>query len=107
MGTQRVQMPGVLSWSVRLACRASTRNTRDFCSASIGCSCRPSTKYYFLAAYYFNYIVPNAQQVVQAVVLGRLSLSMCLCLLHYIITFAVYEKFTGTSLGQDIAVVGI
>jgi hypothetical protein len=107
MGTQRVQMTGVLSWSVRLACRASTGNTRDFCSASIGCSCRPSTKYFFFAGYYFNHFVPNAKQAVQAVVLGHLSLSVCFCLLHYIITFAAYEKLTGTSLGQDIAVVGI
>jgi hypothetical protein len=56
-------------WLVRWACRASTR---DFCSALA------ALKYFFLAIQYFNSFVPISQQAGQAVVLGCLSLSMCL-----------------------------
>jgi hypothetical protein len=48
----------------------------------LGCSSEPSTKYFFLTIYYFNYFVPITQQVGQAAVLGRLSLSMCAALLR-------------------------
>ncbi len=44
----------------------------------LGCSCRPSTKYFFLNVHYFNSLVPITQQAGEAVVLGRLSLCMCL-----------------------------
>ncbi len=76
MGTQRVQMTRVLSWLVRWACRAGTR---DLCSAlaalvglvqNIFC-----TSPYTISVPLF---VPIAQQAGQAVVLGRLSLSVCL-----------------------------
>ncbi len=39
---------------------------------------RPSKKYFFFKVYYFNSLVPITQQARQAVVLGRLSLCMCL-----------------------------
>ncbi len=45
----------------------------------LGCSSRPSTKYiFFLAVHYFNAFISIAQQAGQAVMLGCLSLSMCL-----------------------------
>ncbi len=56
MGTQRVQMKGVLPRLVRWACRAFTW---DFCSD-------------------FAALVSPVHQVRQAAALGRLSLSMCL-----------------------------
>ncbi len=53
--------------------------TREFCPAlAAQCSRRPSSKYFFFTVPYFNSSVPIAQQAGQAVVLGRLSLSMCL-----------------------------
>jgi hypothetical protein len=71
MGTQRVQMKGVVRWS----CRASTRY---FCSALAGCFSRPSTKTIFLTVHYSDSFDPISQQPGQAAVLGRLSLSTCL-----------------------------
>ncbi len=56
-------------WLVRLACRAGTK---IFFLPWLLYS-RPSTKYFFPSP-----CVPIAQQAGQAVVLGRLSLSMCL-----------------------------
>ncbi len=44
----------------------------------LGCSSRPSTKYFFLTIHNLTSFVPIAQQAGQAAVLGRLSLSMCL-----------------------------
>ncbi len=44
----------------------------------LGCSSRHSKKKIFLAVNFFNSFVPIAQLAGQAVVLGRLSLSMCL-----------------------------
>jgi hypothetical protein len=70
MGTQRVQMKGVLPLLVRLACFAGVR---DFCSASAALV-GPVKNIFFL-----NSLVPIAHQAGQAIVLGRLSLSMCLC----------------------------
>ncbi len=78
-GTQRGQMKGVLSWLVRWACRAGTR---DFCSAWAALVGLPFSKYFSLTAHYFNSFVPTAQQAGQAVVLSRLSLSMRLCSHH-------------------------
>ncbi len=46
----------------------------------LGCSSRPSTKYFFLTVHYLNSFVPIAQQAGQAAVLGRLSLSVSLSL---------------------------
>ncbi len=60
--------------SLDLSCR---HKRFFFC---LGCSSRPSTKYFFLNVHYFNSFVPLAQQAGQAAVLGRLSLSVCLCL---------------------------
>jgi hypothetical protein len=76
MGTQRVQMKGVLPWLVRLAWFACTRDIL-FC---LGCSSRPSKKYFFplRTQQDLTSFVPIAHQAGQAVVLGRLSLSMCL-----------------------------
>ncbi len=44
MGTQRVQMKGILPWLVRWALHAGTR---DFFLSFLGCSSPPSTKYFF------------------------------------------------------------
>ncbi len=65
-------MKGVLSW---LVCRASTR---DFLSA-LAALVSQVQNIVFLAVHYLNSFFPIAQQAGQAVVLGRLSLSMCLC----------------------------
>jgi hypothetical protein len=58
MGTQRVQMNGVLPWLVRWTRRAGTIDI-FFC---LGCSSQPSTKYYFLTAHFFTLLVPIALQ---------------------------------------------
>jgi hypothetical protein len=75
MGTQSVQMKGVLPWLIRWACRAGPR---DFCPA-LAALVGPVRNIFFLTVHYFNSIVPIAQKAGQAAVLGRLSLSMCLC----------------------------
>ncbi len=73
--TQRHQMKEVLSWLVRWASRAVTR---DFFFAFVALV-RPVTKYFFfLTVHYFMSFFPIAQQAGQAAVLGRLSLSLCL-----------------------------
>jgi hypothetical protein len=64
----------VLAWLVRWACRAGTRN---FCSA-LAALLGPVQKIFTLTLHYFHSFVPIVQQAGQAVVLGRLSLSMCL-----------------------------
>jgi hypothetical protein len=74
MGTQSVQMKGVLSWLVRWACRAGTR---DFCSA-LAALFGPVQNVFFLIVHYLNSFVLAAQQAGQAVVLGRLSLRLYL-----------------------------
>jgi hypothetical protein len=71
MGTQRVQMKGVLPLLVCWACRAGTR---DFCSA-LAALVSTVQNIFFLTVHYFNYFVPIAQHAGQAAVLGRLSLS--------------------------------
>ncbi len=73
MGTQRVQMKGVLPWLVGWACNAGAS---DFCPAFV-CSIRPSAKYFFSHHTLFQCICPIAQQDGQAAVLGRLSLLVC------------------------------
>ncbi len=75
MGAQRVQMKGILPWSVRWDCRAGTRDSCfDVLAALVGLV----QNIFFLTVHYFNSFVPIAQQAGQAVVLGHLSLSMCL-----------------------------
>ncbi len=74
MGAQRGQMKGVLSWFVRWACRAGTR---DFCS-SLAALVGLVQNIFFLTVHYLISFVPIAQQAEQAAVLGRLSLSVCL-----------------------------
>ena len=69
-------MKRVLPWLIRWACRAGTR---DFCSA-LAAQVGPVQNIIFLAIYYFDPFVPIAQQPVQAAVLGRLSLSVCVWL---------------------------
>jgi hypothetical protein len=73
-GAQRAQMKEVLSWLVRWACRAGTK---DFCSA-VAVLVDLVQNIFFLTVHYFNSFVPTAKQAGQAAVLGRLSLSMCL-----------------------------
>jgi hypothetical protein len=58
------------------ACRAVTR---DFCSA-LAALVGSVQNIVFLTVHYFNSFVPIAQQSGQAVVLGCLSLSICLWL---------------------------
>jgi hypothetical protein len=73
MGTQRVQMKGVLSWLVHWACRA---DTRDFCSALAALVSQVQN---IFTAYTISILrFPIAQQAGQAALLGRLSLGMCL-----------------------------
>jgi hypothetical protein len=67
MGTQRVQMKGVLPWLVRWACRAGTR---DFCPAFAAPVC-PVQNIFFLTVHYFNFFVPIALQAGQAALLAR------------------------------------
>ncbi len=61
MGTQRMQMKLVLPWLVCWACRASTIDY-TFC---LGCSSRPSTKYFFPPCALFQFFVPIGQQAGQ------------------------------------------
>ncbi len=75
MGTQRVQMKGVLPWLVRWALRAGTR---DFCPA-LAAHVRPVQNIFSSPVHYYNSFVPIAQQDGQAVVSGCLSLNVCLC----------------------------
>ncbi len=74
MGTQRVQMKGVLPWLVLggLSCQY-----KRFLF-SLGCSSQPSTNIFFLTIHFFNSFVSVNHQAGQAAVLGRLSLSMSL-----------------------------
>ncbi len=75
MGTQRVQVKGVLPWLIHWACRAGTR---DFCSA-LAALVSLVQNIFFLSAHYFNaFYVPIAQQAGPAAVLGRLSLNLTL-----------------------------
>jgi hypothetical protein len=71
-------MKEILPWLVRWACRAGTR---DFCSA-LGRSGRPSINNF--SSPYGNSICLSPYRLAswQAVVLGRLSLIMCLWPLH-------------------------
>jgi hypothetical protein len=58
MGTQRVQMKGVLPWLVRWACRAA-QGIFLFC---LGCSCLGTKQNtFFLVVHYFISFVPIAQ----------------------------------------------
>jgi hypothetical protein len=80
MGTQRVQMKGVLPWLVHWSCRVGSK---DFCSA-LAALVDPVQNIFFLTVHYFNDFDPIAQQSGQAAMLGRLSLStvlvhMCSC----------------------------
>jgi hypothetical protein len=67
-------MKEVLSWFVRRACRAGTRDFWSALAALVGKVQKP----FFHIALYFNAFVLIAQQAGQAAVLGRLSLTMCL-----------------------------
>ncbi len=66
-------MKGVLPW---LNCWTCCADKRDFYSA-LAALVGPVQNIIFLAIYYFDPFVPIAQQPVQAAVLGRLSLSVC------------------------------
>jgi hypothetical protein len=59
MGTQRGQMAGALSWLVRWACRAGTR---DFCSA-LAALVGLVQKICFLAVHNFNAFVPSPSKM--------------------------------------------
>jgi hypothetical protein len=74
MGTQRVQMKGVLPWLAHWALRAGTI---DFCPALAALVCYVQN-IVFLALHYFNSFVPIAQQARKAIVPGHLSLNMWL-----------------------------
>jgi hypothetical protein len=63
-------MIGVLPWLVRWVCHAVTR---DFCPALAALYIvGPEQNIFFLSVHFFNLLSPG-----QAVVLGRLSLSIC------------------------------
>ncbi len=70
MGTQRVQMKGVLPWLLRWACRASTREFVLPWAALVG----PVQNIFFLTVHYFNAFVSIAQQAGQAAMPGRFSI---------------------------------
>ncbi len=72
-GLKEYKMKGILPWLVHWSCRVGTRN---FCPVL---TVLVSTKYFFrVIVFYFNSFVLTAQQSGKLVVLGRLSLSMCL-----------------------------
>ncbi len=73
MGAQKGQMKGVLSWLVRGACSAGTR---DFCSA-LAALIGPVHNIFFLTVQYIISIplCPTPSKLGRAV-LGRLSLNM-------------------------------
>jgi hypothetical protein len=73
MGTQRVQMKGVLPWLVRWARRVGTRDFYPALAALVS----PVQNFIFFTVNYFNLCVLIAQQPGQAVVQGRLSLNVC------------------------------
>jgi hypothetical protein len=62
MGTQRVQMKGVLPWLIQWACRAGTR---DFCLA-LAVLVGPVQNILFLTMHYFKSFVAIALQARQA-----------------------------------------
>ncbi len=74
-GRREDKWKGSLSWLVRWARRAGTR---DFCSALASLVGPVPTNIFFLTVHYFNSFVPIAQPAGQAAVLGHLSLSECL-----------------------------
>ncbi len=74
MGSQRAQMEGALSWLVRWARRAGTRDFYQTLAALV--TGQPSKNDFFLNVHYFMLCVPIAQQPGQAVVQGRLSLNV-------------------------------
>jgi hypothetical protein len=76
MGTQREQIIGVLPWLVRWACLAGTEDLCSPLAALVG----PVQNILFFPVHYFNAFVPIAQQAGQEVVLGHLSLSICIWL---------------------------
>jgi hypothetical protein len=67
-------MKGALPWVVCWAFRACTRYICPALPALVG----PIQKIFFLTEDYFNSFVQIAEQAEQAVMLGRLSLNMCL-----------------------------
>ncbi len=69
--TVETKANGVLLWLVHWA-------RQRYYWSCLGCSSRPSTKYFFLTVYYFTSFVPIAQQAGQAVVPRRLPLNICL-----------------------------
>jgi hypothetical protein len=68
-----------MPWLIRWACRTGTCDFRDFCSA-LDALVGSIQNIFFLVLHYLNSFAPLAQQAGQTVVLGRLSLSMCLWL---------------------------
>ncbi len=70
----RIQIKGVLSWLVRWACRAGTRDFGSALAALVG----P-----VLIVLNFNSFVSIAPHAGQAAMLGRLFLSVCLWFRQY------------------------
>jgi hypothetical protein len=83
MGTQRVQIKGVLPWLVRSAYHASTG---DFCFA-LAALVSPVQNMFFLTVHYFNSFV----LITQAAVLGRLSISTYVSLVKTCFTFIIFK----------------
>ncbi len=74
MGTQKLQMKGVLPW---LVCGARRGDLIDFCP-TLAALVSPVQNIIFLTVHFFTLVVPIAQQPRQVVVLGRLSLCLWL-----------------------------
>ncbi len=70
IGTERVQMIGVLTWLIHWVLLV-------FCPA-LAALVDPEQKFFFLTVHYSIHVYPIAQQAGQAVVSGRLSLNVCL-----------------------------
>jgi hypothetical protein len=56
MGTQRVEVKGVIPWLFHWACRAGTR---DYCSA-LAALVGPVQNIFFVTVHYFNLFFPIA-----------------------------------------------
>ncbi len=74
MGTQRVQMKKVLPW---LLCWPNSAGTRDFCPALAAALVDPVQNNFFLTEHFINSF-PHRPTSWAAVLLGRLSLNVCL-----------------------------
>jgi hypothetical protein len=69
MAWDSLRPPTAAISSTLLKTQTELSNSKQNIQSCLGCSSRPSTKYFFLAVTYFNSFVPIAQQAGEAVVL--------------------------------------